>query len=459
MDRRLVVLLTLLAVLAVGGFFYGSSDADYSFDGGLRHLEVEGSDAPTYSGLRDRNDLQGEVAEGCEDCHADRVGEASSGQRRTHPVGLAVPKGANVQGLLESGSQIRTSEANPGGEVGCRTCHRPHGVEKDTRLVVTADEGKLCLSCHLDKTPARSSHPTVMHLSAAAQAWVAELGGPEEGGLSCLSCHDPHESSTVKLLRTDGQGNTACRSCHVDKAKALGRGHGGETCFSCHGMHTGPKSTPVAAGVAEDGRCLSCHEGQEDHGHPMWVEADDGGDGKVGCWDCHQPHSSAEALPAKRDFGATCTACHAEEAALLGGPHDGTVNPVDGERKACVTCHAPHTEATTDHPDANPASARCLDCHEDDLAAWTHSTSLLTTTSGLTFEVPGPSPYFDKKGQRTQRKGELTCQTCHDQHSDSERFLRPEEQLVPYCGVCHGSDGDQAFRGFHDPEVRKKLLE
>jgi predicted CXXCH cytochrome family protein len=451
MERRILTILSPIIIgIAVIGFLRGTSTSDYDF--GSRDWSPpteDGRSAKTYAGLRDATTGHIEdVAKSCADCHPEQLDPASKGSRTQHPIGLSPPAGSDLTALRAAGGQLLATEAHPDGETTCRTCHRPHDASADARLVVTADEGALCLSCHTAQSPAHSAHPVNVTVSSAARSQLVALGGPDTDQLSCLSCHDPHGSTAGTLLRTAGTGSAACQACHTDEAGAVD--HGGKSCVSCHGAHQAPRKAAQT--------CGGCHTTEEHAGgHPAARASGEA----IGCLDCHDPHGSTAALPAAGSVAKTCTACHAEQSALVGGPHDGAAHPVAGMSQTCTTCHDVHSQGG--HPTApantNPASAACLSCHvaggpASDPGPSSHSTTLLTTAAGLPF--PGPSPYFSRAGTRTTGKGEITCQTCHSPHTDAKDLLGSRDALLPYCGVCHGEEALDRYDRFHDDAWRKE---
>jgi len=493
------VVAAVVAALLIAGFLIGTSEDDYEFETPLTMLreEPEG-DAPvarTYAQKRVLTDSDGaEVADECTDCHAERLTEAKRGERTEHPTGVVVPRGAQLAELLAAGGRLEQLEEDGPRRVVCRSCHRPHNASEDARFIVTTDEGALCTSCHADHRPSRSRHPIQVRITAATRAAIEGVGGVADGKLTCLSCHDPHASSAGTLLRTDEAGADACVLCHEANARALGAsGHGAQTCMDCHGMHkaSAKRGTGPKAPEAGDQGCLDCHGSGTGSklqirltgGHPMGVDVPvegvaSGHEGQVSCSDCHLPHSRRRLLLVKASTGALCVDCHPQQASVVGTDHDGSVLAVGGKKGACITCHDVH--GTTQRPAApagvNPATGRCLACHDGRTKAktvgpWSHPEGLLMTTDGLPFRYEGVVPYFGPDGQRTtdRKAGQIACQTCHDPHrwraaehsppgsaegSEQDSFLRAQDEVIRLCTVCHGTDGRPRFRFFHGDQYR-----
>lgn len=494
------VVLAIVIGISASGFLYGTRGADYDLEPTLTSHEARSSDevptARSYAEMRGSGaeDADTKVATACVDCHPERVSTASPGARNEHPVGVQVPRGAQTAALADAGGRFDT-DAEGRQTIVCRTCHRPHNADVDARLIVTIDDGALCLSCHADHGPSRSQHPVQVPIDAKVRARIEALGGVAQGKLTCLGCHDPHDSTAGSLLRTDGSGAAACRACHDDKARALGSaGHGGQDCIECHGMHRPPEQagTGPTAGESADQACVDCHASARKGtpqivltaGHPMWqpipdAMAEGGHTGKVGCTDCHVAHGSRAKLLAEGTTARTCTGCHTEKASVSGTDHDASLVSVAGSNATCVSCHAVHGETGRPRPPAgvNPASAMCLSCHDGRTSAkkvgeYTHPKGVLLTSTGLPFRYTGSTPYFGPDGRPTTQKGtgEIACLTCHDPHAwrhgaedqpgaaegtEQNSFLRDPSEVQGFCGVCHGVDARPRYRFFHGDQFRR----
>ena len=171
--------------------------------------------------------------------------------------------------------------------------------------------------------------------------------------------------------------------------------------------------------------------------------------------------------------------CHTEQAGVVGTDHSLGELGVNGP---CLGCHSLH-EATGPHllpssdeeSQTNPASARCLRCHDGSSPATavvfaSHPTGLLLTTQGLPFRYEGRIPYYNSEGEPTSDRavGEITCSTCHDPHrwdhdgtgggaadgTEQNSFLRDPDDTARFCTVCHGVDARPRLRFFHTGRFR-----
>ncbi len=93
----------------------------------------------------------------------------------------------------------------------CVACHDPHAT--NNRWVLRKDSVELCVNCHKeDEDLADHVHPYNVKLKKKDRY---SLQLTEAGKLECLSCHNPHYSSSDHLLRTD-PGRITCLGCHPD---------------------------------------------------------------------------------------------------------------------------------------------------------------------------------------------------------------------------------------------------
>jgi DmsE family decaheme c-type cytochrome len=83
---------------------------------------------------------------------------------------------------------------------------------------------QVCADCHRDKVAKvdRSGHMPL-----------------REGKMTCATCHNPHGSANVRLLRAGLSSAEACTSCHADKRGPYLFEHAPvrESCATCHDPH------------------------------------------------------------------------------------------------------------------------------------------------------------------------------------------------------------------------------
>ena len=102
-----------------------------------------------------------------------------------------------------------------------------------------------CITCHRDKVAKldKSGHMPV-----------------REGKMECSSCHNPHGSTNVRLLKTGNIVNEACSSCHAEKRGPYlfeHAGINGESCATCHDPHGSNNDRMLVAKLPF--LCQRCH--------------------------------------------------------------------------------------------------------------------------------------------------------------------------------------------------------
>jgi DmsE family decaheme c-type cytochrome len=145
------------------------------------------------------------------------------------------------------------------------------------------DQLKLCVNCHRDKVAKleKSGHMPV-----------------REGKMECTSCHNPHGSTNVRLLRVGNSVNEACASCHADKRGPYlfeHAGINGDSCATCHDPHGSSNDRMLVTKLPF--LCQRCHAHTR---HPSTIY-----DNKV-------------AQTSNRLYSRSCVTCHS---AIHGSNH------------------------------------------------------------------------------------------------------------------------------------------
>lgn len=202
---------------------------------------------------------------------------------------------------------------------GCETCHGPgkaHAAEGDPSKIKNpakmkaAEASATCQNCHSQV----NEHAT----------WRGSKH--ESAGLSCVSCHNSHDSQPVAnagQLFANAQVTT----------KMLRKRTEAETCYACHGEM---RKTQFQRSTH-----LFRNEDRES---------------RVSCSDCHEPHGSiGPKMMRTASVNETCYSCHSEKR----GPFLWEHSP---SRENCLTCHKAHGSNNTNLLVAK-APMLCQQCH------------------------------------------------------------------------------------------------
>jgi DmsE family decaheme c-type cytochrome len=226
----------------------------------------------------------------------------------------------------------RTPAAKP--NQACETCHGPgraHAESGDkTKIrrftaITPREASALCISCH-----DRSSHAM----------WTGSMH--DARNLSCVTCHSIHSAkSATAQLKTVSVVET-CVTCHKAEVAKLQRvGHmplreGKMDCSSCHDPHGSTNVRLLKVGISVNDACVSCHA--EKRGPFLWEHAPV----REACATCHDPHGSNNDRMLTAKLPMLCQRCH------IGTRHPGTI--YDGAQlvarsnrligRGCVNCHS-----------------------------------------------------------------------------------------------------------------------
>jgi DmsE family decaheme c-type cytochrome len=218
----------------------------------------------------------------CETCHGPGQAHAESGGDKTkiRRLGAMAPREASATCLT---CHDRGNHANwKGGmhdarNLSCVTCHSIHDPKSDKAQLKTASVIETCSTCHKTEVAKlqRSAHMPL-----------------REGKMTCVSCHNPHGSTNVRMLRVGNWINETCVSCHAEKRGPFLWDHAPvrEACNTCHDPHGSNNQRMLVAKLPM--LCQRCHIGTR---HPSTI------------------YDGAQlAARSNRLIGRGCVNCHAQ---------------------------------------------------------------------------------------------------------------------------------------------------
>lgn len=427
---------------------------------------------------------------------------------------------------------------------------RTNHPDERNRLGMTPEEGGPCSACHLFHRYARQLNPTEIDTAGqctschqTGQCAQSKLPGTvNHPTLKCTECHNPHEPRNGKFLRATPED--LCTGCHTDKRQLFDGPHDVEhnetafcdkgapsqdRCLVCHRPH-GDETTgtfrvaPVVAGDAgRDGACLACHKdvnwGSDTAltmQHPQrgelltknvslpLVKGHPGGDERIGCRTCHNPHNGSRNAFLLRSGDQApenvCTTCHTDMREFTHTNHTESYMAAKGQVGGeCRPCHQLHANPRTIEPklmftaklvDENagrtPGIADdryCLGCHSPGgigPVPEIYSHPIVPMTEPPLAEGQSELRLFNDDGQPDPQQGHITCRTCHTPHgrtpsarasefaaaqppSTAELIRGLRLQVRSFeppnlCSTCHGADALRRFLYFHNAERRSGPL-
>jgi DmsE family decaheme c-type cytochrome len=220
------------------------------------------------------------ASQGCESCHGPGRAHAESGDpsliRRFSAMAPADVAETCTSCHNRASHALWDGSQHDQRNVGCASCHSVHAA-KGAPLLKAQDQRALCSTCH--RNVVNRTH-RFNHMPL------------REGALTCSSCHNPHGSTNVRLLRVGTTVDESCQSCHADKRGPYLWEHApvAESCVTCHDPHGSNNDRMLVS--KQPFLCQRCHVTSR---HPPTV------------YDGYLLQNSQNA---NKIFGRACTNCH-----------------------------------------------------------------------------------------------------------------------------------------------------
>ena len=227
------------------------------------------------------------AAQGCESCHG--PGEAHSQDpekikpRQFDKISAKAVSDTCTTCHNRGPHALWQGSQHEARNVSCVTCHSVHQPKSEKAQLKAVNQQQQCVTCHRDKVAKldRSGHMPV-----------------REGKMECSSCHNPHGSTNVRLLKVGNSINEACTTCHAEKRGPYlfeHAGISGDSCATCHDPHGSSNDRMLVAKLPF--LCQRCHNHTR---HPSTIY-----DGRV-------------TQSSNRLYSRSCVTCHS---AIHGSNH------------------------------------------------------------------------------------------------------------------------------------------
>lgn len=197
----------------------------------------------------------------CESCHAGGAAHIQAMLKAAPAKGsIAFPDSDKCLACHAGDKKLMNWHFGVHGQLegGCRACHAIHSSPVNERPSLSYNRADrtsaLCLGCHQE---------------VRSQFNMASHHPVKEGGMSCISCHDPHGGRQTALKSSSEQ----CLTCHQAQRGPMVFEHAPvvEDCMNCHSPH-GSTSRRLLT-VSQPAACLQCHAiAQGKHGYGTGVE-------------------------------------------------------------------------------------------------------------------------------------------------------------------------------------------
>jgi DmsE family decaheme c-type cytochrome len=189
------------------------------------------------------------AAKGCESCHGPGQAHVEGGGDKTKIKVLSAMSPRDVNETCTT-CHNRSDHINWGGSkhdsrnMSCATCHSVHDPKSEKAQLKTEEQIETCVQCHRKEVNKvhKSSHMPVT-----------------EGKMECTTCHNPHGSQNVKMLREGNSVSESCAKCHAEKRGPFLFEHavGRENCVTCHDPHGSNNERMLTSKVPM--LCQKCH--------------------------------------------------------------------------------------------------------------------------------------------------------------------------------------------------------
>ena len=237
-------------------------------------------------------------------------------------------------------SRAFTKSHHAGLENACASCHKG-AADHATAMQAGTDNPPIP---SIKKLSSREINETCLgcHEKGAQAAWKG--GVHDRRNLNCTSCHGVHDYKSERhQLKTAAEPDT-CFACHpAMRAKSLRTSHhpvreGLMTCGSCHNPHDSTTPKMVSASWVNE-KCLECHT--EKRGPFFWEHAPV----RENCLNCHDPHGSNHDKMLVSQQPWLCQRCHLNT--RHPGTHYSNINSAGDQltasnratEHACKNCH------------------------------------------------------------------------------------------------------------------------
>lgn len=223
----------------------------------------------------------------CESCHGPGQAHVDGGGDKSKIKSIPTLSAADASAICTTchtaGSHLMwDSSAHENANVSCVTCHSTHSVKSELGQLKHASISRTCEQCHRDKV-----------LKTKRSAHMPVTNDPNRPApMECTTCHNPHGSTNVAMLRIGNSATATCISCHTEKRGPHLWEHAPvvESCSNCHDPHgsTFDRMLVTRAPML----CQRCHVTTR---HPPTV---------------YENYGRTNTTSANRLLGRSCVVCH-----------------------------------------------------------------------------------------------------------------------------------------------------
>lgn len=260
----------------------------------------EGETKPILAYYQTRHGVKADArTPGCQTCHGSSVDHVKNAQGTSPRPAPDVAFGAKSKSTADDRNGVCLTCHKSGNrtywsgsvhqerDLACATCHSVHAASD--RVMTKVTQSEVCFGCH-------KTQRAQIHLISTHPILV--------GKVACSDCHNPHGSTTEKLLVKETLNQT-CYTCHADKRGPFLWEHSPvvDDCATCHTPHGSTK--PALLKTRVPWLCQECHSG--DHGQAINSGANLAGGNATTVNNLQGP---ANQSPRAQTGGRACLNCH-----------------------------------------------------------------------------------------------------------------------------------------------------
>jgi DmsE family decaheme c-type cytochrome len=235
----------------------------------------------------------------CEACHGPGSLHAADTTDKTKIIGFSKEWGTPIErqngqclSCHSGGQRLHwPNSIHATNKLACSDCHNPMARFSANGLMKKAGITETCQTCHQQQ---RAEFRKRSHMPVP------------EGKMTCEDCHNPHGSTTKRLLKADTI-NELCYTCHAEKRGPFLWEHAPvrENCMNCHHPHGSNQDKLLVQ--TRPLLCQQCHSGQGGMGHQLFA----GNTLPTNLTGLNVPATNATA-GSKRTLGRSCQNCHTQ---------------------------------------------------------------------------------------------------------------------------------------------------
>jgi len=245
-------------------------------------------------------------------------------------------------------------------------------------------------------------------LLAAHSANSQEAEYSRRGADTCIACHG--DAGILSLFHTQhgarsnsngpfGDGQLQCEACHGPGGAHTGRVRRGQERPSV--VRFGPDSaTPIAE---QNGMCLNCHKDNVGFSWHTGAHSSD----EVACVDCHDLHTSRDAVRHTSTQPDVCFGCHRVQRSET---QKAFAHPILEGKMGCIGCHNMHGDDAATQLARLTVNDTCQQCHAEKRGPYLWEHAPVSEDCTLCH-----APHGSNHAGMLTRRAPLLCQSCHSQ--------------------------------------------